>query len=81
MFDLPSGYRTDIDDMDNIIAKIKQYMIKEIDKYDYKPNNFMFIFPILKKNTFAHILSLELNNFWCENYYVLQYFYYLHLSI
>jgi hypothetical protein len=80
VFDLPSGYRTDIDDMDTIIAKIKGYMIKEIDKYNYKPNNFMFIFPILKKNTFAHILTLELNNFWCEKYNKRDKYVFLHKS-
>ena len=66
--------------MYSIISKIKDYMILEINKYDYKPNNFMFIFPILKKNMFAHILSLELNSFWREKYNTNEKYVFLHKS-
>ena len=80
IFEVPSTFRTDIDDMYNVICKIKTYMIQEIDKYNYAPNNFMFIFPILKKNTFAHVLSLELNNFWIEKYNKRDKYVFLHKS-
>ena len=80
IFEVPSTFRTDIDDMYIIISKIKMYICQEISKYDYKPNNFMFIFPILKKNTFAQILSLELNNFWTEKYNKRDKYVFLHKS-
>jgi hypothetical protein len=80
MFEVPSTFRTDIDDMYNVIRNIKTYMCQEIDKYNYVPNNFMFIFPILKKNTFAHVLSLELNNFWIEKYNKRDKYVFLHKS-
>ena len=60
MFEVPSTFRTDIDDMYNVIRNIKTYMCQEIDKYNYVPNNFMFIFPILKKNP-IDTLPLALN--------------------
>lgn len=80
MFEMPSTFRTDIDDMYLAIKNIKLYIIQEIEKYNYKPNNFMFIFPILKKNTFAQILSLELNNFWIEKYNKNDKYVFLHKS-
>jgi len=80
IFEVPSTFRTDIDDMYNVIRNIKEYMSQEIDKYNYVPNNFMFIFPILKKNTFAHVLSLELNNFWIEKYNKRDKYVFLHKS-
>ena len=80
IFEVPSTFRTDIDDMYNVIRNIKTYMCQEIDKYNYVPNNFMFIFPILKKNTFAHVLSLELNNFWIEKYNKRDKYVFLHKS-
>jgi hypothetical protein len=80
VFEVPPTFRTDLDDMYSIISKIKDYMILEINKYDYKPNNFMFIFPILKKNMFAHILSLELNSFWRDKYNTNEKYVFLHKS-
>lgn len=80
IFEVAPYYRTDIDDMYAVINKIKSYMVKEIETYNYAPNNFMFIFPILKKNTFAHVLSLELNNFWVNRYNKQDKYVYLHTS-
>jgi len=80
IFEVPPTFRTDLDDMYSVISKIKEYMVLEINKYDYKPNNFMFIFPILKKNMFAHILSLELNSFWREKYNTNEKYVFLHKS-
>ena len=80
IFDVAPYYRTDIDDMYAVINKIKSYIEKEIETYNYAPNNFMFIFPILKKNTFAHVLSLELNNFWISRYNKQDKYVYLHTS-
>ncbi len=80
IFDVAPYYRTDIDDMYSVINKIMSYMVKEIETYNYNPNNFMFIFPILKKNTFAHVLCLELNNFWVNRYNKQDKYVYLHTS-
>lgn len=39
-----------------------------IKKYKYKPNDFLFIFPVLKNNPFANTLEIFLENFWKEFY-------------
>ena len=45
-----------------------KYIIKavdnEIDKHQYTPENFMFIFPILKNNYFANALQENLQDYW-----------------
>jgi hypothetical protein len=66
LFEMAPLYRTDVDDMYKVINTILGYMRTEIETYNYSPNNFMFIFPILKKNTFAQILYLKLDKFWKE---------------
>lgn len=50
------------DEADNIIKMVKN----EIDKYDYKPEDFLFLFPIMKKNLLACELETKLNKFWLE---------------
>ena len=64
IFNVDPYYKTNLEDMYNVIHKIIHYMELEIEKYNYLPNNFMFIFPILSKNNFAVILELELQRFW-----------------
>ena len=70
IFEVPKIYTNDYDynKIDITIEKIISYLNNEIDKYNYLPNNFMFIFPILSKNTFALTLELELQNFWINKY-------------
>ena len=80
IFELGSLYRTDLDDMYKVIHTILGYMNTEIATYNYLPNNFMFIFPILKKNTFAQILYLELDKFWKERLSSNEKYVYLHKS-
>lgn len=80
IFEMEHLYRTDLDDMYKVIHTILGYMIVEIETYNYSPNNFMFIFPILKKNTFAHILYLELDKFWKERLKTNEKYVYLHKS-
>jgi hypothetical protein len=80
IFELGSLYRTDLDDMYKVINTIIGYMQIEIATYNYSPNNFMFIFPILKKNTFAQILYLELDKFWKERLKSNEKYVYLHKS-
>lgn len=52
------------DVVDNIISKIEL----EIKENAYIPNNFMFIFPILKKNCLASRLELRLQEFWMKKF-------------
>ena len=80
IFEMEHLYRTDLDDMYKVIHTILGYMKLEIATYNYSPNNFMFIFPILKKNTFAHILYLELDKFWKERLKTNEKYVYLHKS-
>jgi len=54
--------------MDKLIKKIIYYMDSEIIKYNYLPNNFMFIFPILTKNFFANRLEAKIQEFWMEKF-------------
>ena len=51
--------------IENIVIK---NMIIEIDKYNYLPKNFMFIFPILKSNYLANRLETRLQDFWIEKF-------------
>jgi len=53
-------------EIDNIIKYIIECMIKEIKKYKYLPNNFMFIFPILTNNLLASRLESKLQEFWIK---------------
>jgi hypothetical protein len=56
---------TDIlNDIEFIITKMEE----EIQRYHYLPNNFMFIFPILKNNTFANMLESRLQDFWVKKF-------------
>ena len=80
IFELGALYRTDVDDMYKVINTVIGYMQIEIATYNYSPNNFMFIFPILKKNTFAQILYLELDKFWKERLKSNEKYVYLHKS-
>ena len=61
---------SDIDiKVDKIIENIViNNMIIEIDKYNYLPHNFMFIFPILKSNYLANRLETRLQDFWIDKF-------------
>jgi len=50
------------DEVDRIIEKVKF----EVEKYNYKPNDFLFIFPIMNNNILANELETRLNAFWDE---------------
>jgi len=54
--------------IDNNIEKIISFMDTEISKYNYLPNNFMFIFPILSRNTFASLLETRIQEFWIKKF-------------
>ena len=70
IFEVPTIYSSDFDysKIDNIIETIISFMDKEINKYNYLPNNFLFIFPILSKNIFANMLEIRIQNFWINKF-------------
>jgi hypothetical protein len=51
-----------------IIYKIIKNMEIEVTRYNYLPDNFMFIFPFITKNTFADLLALHVNEFWISKF-------------
>ena len=69
-FFVPPIYADDTDEnkINGVIDNIIEYMENEIKKNNYLPNNFMFIFPILKKNKLASMLESKLQNFWIEKF-------------
>jgi hypothetical protein len=59
---------TDEDKVEKLIEKIINFMNQEIYKYNYLPKNFMFIFPILKKNFLANRLESRIQDFWINKF-------------
>lgn len=49
-------------EVDNIITMVG----KEVKQFGYKPNDFLFIFPIMKNNTVAGELETALNEYWVK---------------
>uniref|UniRef100_A0A6C0C7N0 Competence protein CoiA nuclease-like domain-containing protein n=1 Tax=viral metagenome TaxID=1070528 RepID=A0A6C0C7N0_9ZZZZ len=70
VFEVPCIYSGDTDQekVDALVDKIINYMKYEIQEYNYKPNNFMFIFPILAKNTLANRIESKVQDFWIEQF-------------
>jgi hypothetical protein len=68
IIDEPVIYAGDTDKtkITNYVNRIINLVKKEVDKNNYNPNNFMFIFPIMKKNVIAVELESQLNEFWIE---------------
>jgi hypothetical protein len=58
----------DEDKVEKLVEKIINYMDHEINNYNYLPNNFMFIFPILSRNYLANRLESRLQEFWIEKF-------------
>jgi len=58
----------DYNKMNQVILYIIQQMNYEIEKYNYLPHNFMFIFPILSKNAFAQMLETKIQTYWNEKF-------------
>lgn len=54
--------------VNRVIEKIINFMKYEIKTYNYLPNNFMFIFPILSKNFLANRLESRLQDFWINKF-------------
>jgi len=51
-----------MNEVEQIIKKVEY----EIDKYNYKPEDFLFLFPIMKGNILACELETQLNSFWLK---------------
>lgn len=56
----------DITKMNHIIDIIVKLIQQDVKDYNYLPNNFMFIFPIMKNNTLADMIEARLQDFWIE---------------
>ena len=70
IFEVPKIYSNehDYNKIDNLIEKIILFLDREINQYNYLPNNFMFIFPILSANIFATILETRIQLFWINKF-------------
>ena len=75
IFEIPSlnkckdeQYKTYSSNVNLSIKKILEFMDIEIKKYGYLPKNFMFIFPIVSKNTYAQNLFEKLQCFWIKTF-------------
>ena len=56
------------DDINKSIELIISKIDDEVNKYNYLPNNFMFIFPILQNNPFANRLEAEIQKYWINKF-------------
>ncbi len=70
LFEMPSIYSNDSDEIkvNKLVEKIIGYVDTEVNKYNYLPNNFMFIFPVLSKNYLANRLELRLQDYWITKF-------------
>jgi len=58
----------DIKKIIDFTNKIEEYIENIVNEYNYLPNNFMFIFPIMKNNYLANILNISLNEYWTNKF-------------
>jgi len=71
VFEINTIYANDTDyqKIDDLIEKnIINRMEYDINKYNYLPHNFMFIFPILSKNALANRIESRLQDFWIKKF-------------
>lgn len=61
-------YANDSDEskINNEVNKIIELVKKEVEQYNYKPEDFLFVFPIMKSNILAGELETKLNQLWLE---------------
>lgn len=52
--------------INNEVNKIIELVKKEVEQYNYKPEDFLFEFPIMKSNILAGELETKLNEFWLK---------------
>jgi hypothetical protein len=60
--------------IDSVVKQLIKYMNNEINENNYLPNNFMFIFPILTKNSLACQLESRIQQFWIDKFNDKNYF-------
>lgn len=67
-FNQPCIYMNDTDKnkIDDVVNKIIKLVDHEVDKYNYKPKDFLFLFPIMKNNILATELETKLNKYWLD---------------
>lgn len=54
--------------LDATINTMIEYMNNEVEKYNYVPSDFMFIFPILKKIPMANMLEARIQKYWIDKF-------------
>lgn len=54
--------------LNQLIDKLISYVRNDIQNYGYLPNNFLFIFPVMKKNSLAVMLETKLQEFWIKQF-------------
>lgn len=55
---------TDQQKIDSEVNNIIEMVDKQVNEFNYAPEDFLFIFPIMKKNTLAGELETKLNEYW-----------------
>jgi hypothetical protein len=70
IFEIETIYADETDErkVERLVEKIINYMDTEINNYNYLPNHFMFIFPILSRNYLANRLESRLQEFWINKF-------------
>jgi hypothetical protein len=70
IIEMPKIYAndTDIKKIDIFIDKILEKVNYEVNNNNYTPENFMFIFPIMKNNNIASELHTKLTNYWINKF-------------
>jgi hypothetical protein len=58
------GNDKDIAKISKFATEIIDYVDAEVEEHNYMPENFLFIFPIMKANTLADELETRLNEYW-----------------
>lgn len=52
----------------SLINLVIDYVDTEVNEHGYVPRNFMFIFPFMRKNTFAALLETRLQDYWMNKF-------------
>lgn len=66
-------FHSDKNNSEKTIQTIMDLYEREVEDHDYKPNDFMFVFPILKNNILAGEIETRLNKFWGKRYNIQTY--------
>ena len=70
LFEIEPVYSNDytVEKVNKSINYIIESIDREVNENNYLPNNFMFIFPILKNNYLANRLESEIQNYWINKF-------------